>query len=238
MKKIAAIGLALAMISGSASTAQNPEVAPTSSVNLPHAWPRPNAVNLIDNDRGAMWNADFPQGVASRWHRHLYEFVGVELTTSSYEVIDPDGTWRTIARPRGYMWVLPKGLTHMERGLTNPGRNILVVDLKEGPSPAYKADGKSFAGFAGAKANLVNDTARFLQWDVSWSPTIPEKQTFHSRDIFIAIVDGGTLRTTEAGKKPETIPLKSGQGIFLKGGVVRKIEAAEGQMRAMLIELK
>lgn len=237
-KFVVTVGFGIFIALGLNPSAKASEAPPTSSVDLPHAWPRPNAVKLIENERGTMWNVNFVAGIGSPWHRHMYEFVGLELTNSAIEVTDPQGVSRTFATARGSMWVLPKGLTHMERGLTTPGRNLLLVDLKEGASPAYPNNTKSPSGFLGSNAVLINDTPRFLQWDVSWVPGGVEKQTFHSRDIFIAFLDGGALRIIEDGGKPRSLEAKTGEGIFLKGGMTRKIEATSGRVRAMLVELK
>ncbi|WNJ87894.1 hypothetical protein [Bosea sp. 685] len=240
MKRQLAAALIASIVLGPAipGWAQVPQAVPGNSIDLPHAWPRSGAEKILENDRGAMWNIDFAEGVGAHWHKHQFEFVGVELTTSAFTVTNPDGMTHTVASPRGKMWILPKGLTHMEKGLTTPGRNILIVDLKDGPSPGYENKSGEPSGYAGTQAKLVNDTARLLQWDVSLSPSVPEKATFHSRDIFICVLDGGRLKVSEPGKPPELLELKPGVGAFLKGGVVRSLEAVEATSRLMLVELK
>lgn len=235
---IAAVTLASTLVLANLGFAQAPVPVPGNSIELPHAWPRRGAEKVLENERGAMWSINFLEGVGAHWHKHLYEFVGVELTTSSFTVTNPDGVTTTVASPRGKMWVLPKGLTHMEKGLTTPGRNILIIDLKEGKSPIYENKTNEPSGYAGANAKLINDTPRLLQWDVTLAASSPEKMTYHSRDIFIGVLDGGRLKISEGDKPAEIIDLKSGAGLFLKGGTVRKIEAAEGTARIMLVELK
>lgn len=238
-RKLAAVLIAsIALGSSMPSLAQVPPAVAGNTIDLPHAWPRSGAEKIIENDRGAVWNINFAEGVGAHWHKHQFEFVGVELTTSAFTVTNPDGVTRTVASPRGKMWILPKGLTHMEKGLTTPGRNILIVDLKDGPSPAYENKSGEPSGYVGTQAKLVNDTARLLQWDVSLSPSVPERATFHSHDIFICVLDGGRLKISEPGKPPELLGLKPGGGAFLKGGVVRKVEAVEATSRFMLVELR
>lgn len=230
------VGLCLGLYAD--AFAQPPPPVPGNTIELPHAWPRQGARKILENARGAMWNVNFVEGVGLHWHKHLYQFVGVELTNSAITVTDPSGLARTSATERGRMWVLPKGLTHMERGLTTPGRNLIVVDLKESASPTYANNTGLSEGYAGANARLVNDTDRFRQWDVRLSPAIAERQTFHSRDTFIAAVDGGKIRVSEAGKAPQILELPSGEGAYFEGGAARKFEAAEGDIRLMLIEMK
>lgn len=79
------------------------------------------------------------------------------------------------------MWILPKGLTHMEQGLTTPGRNILLVDVKEAASPRYRNGSGMPAGFAAANARLVNSNGHVSQWDLRLSPDVPGgKASFHA----------------------------------------------------------
>ncbi len=238
MAKPTSLLFVLAGVIALASSAAAQDAVPGNSIDLPHAWPRPGGIKLLENERGTMWNITFEAGFGSRWHKHLYDFFGVDLANSATEIINPDGSMRTVLGLRGKMFVLPKGVTHMERGLTNPGRNFVVVDLKEVASPAYAGGGKLPKGFAGAKAIRVNETPRVLQWDVTWLPGAPERQTFHTMDIFVAIVDGGKLKISEVGQEARTLDVKGGEGFFLKGGVARKIESIDGQVHAMVAELK
>jgi uncharacterized protein YjlB len=211
---------------------------PGNTIELPHAWPgRRGAALVLENERGAMWNVTFVQDVGSHWHKHLYEFAGVELTAAAFSVTNPDGVTRVAVSERGRMWILPKGLTHMERGLSPVGRTILIVDVKDAPSPAYSNTTGRPGGGASARATLANENARIAQWDVTLSSDVQETSTFYPRDCFVGVVDGGTLRIVE-GTEARTVSVKSGDGLFLRGGVVRRLEAADGRIRLMVVELK
>lgn len=232
--------LVVAMLASArdSALAAPPGALPENAIELPPAWPREGARKLLENDRGAMWNVEFANGVGSAWHRHAYEFAGVELATAAFSVTSPDGATGIYAVSRGQMWILPKGLTHMEQGLTTPGRNILLVDVKEAASPRYRNGSGMPDGFAAANAWLVNSNGHVSQGDLRLSPDVPERESFFSRDVFVACIDGGKIRITEAGGPPRVLDLKSGEGLFLKGGTARKLEAAQGGVRLMLVELK
>jgi len=49
---------------------------------------------------------------------------------------------------------------------------------------------------------------------VRLSPDVEERETFHSRDTFIGVIDGGSLVIAEAGQEPEVMTLETGQGIL------------------------
>lgn len=219
------------------SSATAPVPVPGNTIELPHAWPgRPGSQLLLENERGAMWNVRLTQDVGTPWHKHLYEFAGVELAASAFSVTNPDGVTRVSVSERGRMWILPKGLTHMERGLSAVGRNILLVDVKESPSPRYPNTTGAREGVASTRATLVSHNPRLQQWDVTLSPDVREASSFFAHDCFVGVIDGGTLRVTEGGVPREQV-VKSGEGLFLKGGVVRALESAAGTVRLMVVEL-
>lgn len=232
--------VARALLAGTVLQAQQsaPQPVPGNTIELPHAWPgRRGAALVFENERGAMWNVTFVQDVGSHWHKHLYEFAGVELTTASFSVTNPDGVTRVAVSERGRMWILPKGLTHMERGLSPVGRNILIVDVKDSPSPTYQNTTGLAEGFASAHATPANENPRIKQWDVTLSSDVQETSTFYARDCFVGVVDGGTLRIVE-GTEARTVSVKSGEGLFLRGGVARRLEAVAEPLRLMVVELK
>jgi hypothetical protein len=63
--------------------------------------------------------------------------------------------------------------------------------------------------------------------------------SFDSRDVFLAIAQGGDLVIQEDGKPAETKPVKMGEALFLPGGKARAISSGAGTtVRAMLVEMK
>src|SRR5258707_14970483 len=89
---------------------------PTGPAPMP-ALPRPGATLLMENARGAVWDVIYPPGVPTGLHRHAADFVGVELVSTRLKLTGVDGAVHVSDIPRGAMYMLPKGLTHIEEGV-------------------------------------------------------------------------------------------------------------------------
>lgn len=193
-------------------------------IDLPDAWSgRPGVSRILDNDRGIMWDVRSAPNVNSPWHKHLYVFAGVDLLDATFVVTDPSGSASTYTTKAGNMWILPKGLTHMETAISPRGRHMVVVDMKRTPAPAYSNPSGLPTGYAGTHATLVTDHELARQWGVTLTPDVEECERFHALDMFISVIEGGDLAIAEAGRAPEVKRVEPGQGFFLSGGVARKI---------------
>ena len=207
---------------------------------LPPGWPRPGAKMLIDNDRGTAWNVNYTMNQASPMHRHPYFFAGLDLNTAAVVTRQPGSNdWREpgpVVKDR--MWYLPKGLTHAEMTVTNPGRHDVVIDIKDKSVPEA-ANTTSFptGKFAPVQTKVV-DNDKVTIWDCAWSAR-PGMMSFDSRDMFIAFAEGGDFSIQEDGQSAQTKHVESGQAIFLAGGKARAISAGPGTtIHAMVVEVK
>jgi hypothetical protein len=207
--------------------------------DLPPGWPRPGATLLVENDRGAAYNVMYFEGKAAGFHRHRYFFAGLDLNTASVvgrRLGDKDwGQPGVVVKDR--MWYLPKGLTHDEMTVTDPGRHTVVVDIKDKSVPEA-ANTTSFPSnkFAPTQDKVV-DNDKVTIWDCAWSGR-PGVVSFDTRDMFIAIAEGGDLSIAEDGKPAVVKHYDSGQAIFLPGGHARAITASNTAIHAMLVEVK
>ena len=105
--------------------------------DLPHAFPREGATRIVDNPRLSAWDATWAVNKPTAMHRHLYDYVGVELVDSQTKITSLDGQVRTATLKKGAAYFLPKGTTHIEEGITS--RHAILVDLKDSPSPLYES---------------------------------------------------------------------------------------------------
>jgi hypothetical protein len=207
--------------------------------DLPPGWPRPGATLLVENDRGAAYNVMYFGGKPAGLHRHRYFFAGLDLNTAGVVGKRPgDKDW---GQPgvvvKDHMWYLPKGLTHDEMTVTDPGRHTVVVDIKDKSVPEA-ANTTSFPSdkYAPTQDKVV-DNDKVTIWDCAWSGR-PGVVSFDTRDMFIAFAEGGDLSIAEDGKPAVVKHYDSGQAIFLPGGHARAITASNTAIHAMLVEVK
>jgi hypothetical protein len=206
--------------------------------DLPPAWPRPGSTLLVENDRGAAYNVVYEINKPSPMHRHRYFFAGLDLNTASVKFTNLDGTYTIGPVVRDHMWWLPKGLTHQEMSVTDPGRNTVVIDIKEKRVPAAANTTKLPTDKYATYQNKIVDNDMVTIWDCAWSPGAPGVSGFDSRDMFLAFADGGDLSIAEDGQPAKTQHYDRGQAIFLSGGKSRTISSSNGTVRAMLVEVK
>ena len=209
--------------------------------DLPPGWPRDGATLLVENDRGAAYDVLYFKDKPTAMHRHPYFFAGMDLNTAAV-VTRRLGSSESDWGPPGpvikdSMWYLPKGLTHAEMTVTDPGRHTVVIDIKDKSVPEA-ANTTSFpTGKFAPRQTKVVDNDRVTIWDCAWSAR-PGDMSFDSRDMFIAFAEGGDLSIAEAGQPAKVQHYDAGQAIFLPGGKARAITAKSGAIHAMLVEVK
>lgn len=203
------------------------------------ALPRPGATEILDNDRGRVWDVIYPPGMPTGMHRHPSDFVGVELVDTLLKVTTPDGMERINPIHRGEIYMLPKGLTHIEENVAGqPQRNSILIELKDAGPHAYDNHSPVPAGFAALGQKQVTDNPRVILWDAHWAAGQTGKPFFQSHDMFIVPIDAGTLSITSPDDAAKTLPLSGGMVVFLQGGHVRTIQSMSGNVRAAVVELK
>jgi len=228
MKGVGLMGaLALAMSVTLASTRQD----------LPPAFPRDGARQVLDNPWATAWDVTWAPHVPTGLHRHAFDYVGVELVDSTFNVTSASGESREASRKKGDAYFLPKGTTHGEEGLSDsPPRHAVMIDLKPQRSPSAANNTQYRSIFPNGAATKVLENARVVLWDVTWTG---QAQThFYPRNTFVVYVDGGELRSSEAGGVEALRPIAPGQVIFVAAGRARSDQATAAPVRAIVVELK
>src|ERR1700744_711513 len=204
---------------------------------LVSALPRPGATQILDNERGRVWDVIYPPGIYTGMHRHPSDFLGIELVETMLKVTTPDGKEHINPVHRGNIYMLPKGLTHIEEGVVgHPQRNSILIELKDAPR-SYKNNGNAPEGFAAEGAKKMADNNRVILWDATFAPGVAGKPFFQSRDMFLVPMDPGT-RTMGGDEATRTLPVANGQVVFLPGGHTRTIQSSEGTILVGVAELK
>ena len=213
-------------------------IRPAPAQDYPPAWPRPGAVLLIENDRGAAYNVVYPKDQPTPMHRHRYFFAGLDLNTATIKVTRPDGTFSLGPVVKNHMWYLPRGLTHQEMSTTEPGRHTVVIDIKDKSVPEAANTTSLPANRYAAYQTKIVDNDRVVIWDCAWPSGGDGVTSFDSRDVFIAFAEGGDFSIAAPGQPAKIAHYDTGQAIFLPGGQARAFGSAGGTIHAMLVEVK
>ncbi|WNJ87895.1 hypothetical protein [Bosea sp. 685] len=204
-------------------------------VSLPHAWPRPGANLILENDRGAAWDIKFTQGLYSNFHKHLYHYAGVDLASAAYEIINPDGGSEIKVSFPGRMWMLPKGLTHMEKGISTIGRHIVIVDIKDA-SPVGDGRGVFETNkISNVDYKLVGEDVFYKQYDVTINPSSDVNSPHWPNDTFVVAVTPGRIVLDHG--QDNVLDVDVGDVLFLERGKSISLRSANGAVRLMLLEL-
>lgn len=206
--------------------------------DLPPGWPRPGATLLVENERGAAYNVEYPKDQPTPFHRHRYFFAGLDLNTATIKVTQLDGKFDFHPVIKNHMWYLPKGLTHQEMSTTDPGRHTVVIDIKDKSVPEAANNTTFPTNKYAATQSRVVDNDRVIIWDCAWSPGAEGITAFDSRDMFLAFAEGGDLSIAAPGQPAKVQHYDAGQAIFLPGGQARTIGSASGTIHVMLVEFK
>src|SRR6266699_6600624 len=97
--------------------------------DLPHAFPRENAKQIVDNERVTVWDVTWPKGKATSLHRHKYDLIGIDLAEATIKVTGADGQSRTSSTKVGAVVFLNKGTVHIEEGASDNPRHAILIDL-------------------------------------------------------------------------------------------------------------
>ncbi len=225
--------LAIAIAAGTSLGAQTP-----ASATFPPPFPRDGAKQLLDNAWGTAWEATWPPNKPTPMHRHLFDYVGIELADATFRVTTPGAEPKTSSRSKGDSWFLPRGVTHNEEGLSVPGRHAIVIDLKDTTSPPVANTTGYPALFPAGVANQVVDNARVTMWSYTMRADAPGGTYFYPRNAFVVVVDSGTMTTTAPGGRAETRAVVPGQLFFRPGGGAWLDRATKGTIRLIVVLLK
>lgn len=209
------------------------------SQDLPHAFPREGATQVFDNLWGTAWDVTWTPNKPTTMQRHAYDYVGVELVDSTFNLTAPGGQPRASSFKRGTSYFLVKGTTHIEEGLSSdPPRRAVLIDLKDTRSPSFENTTKYPTAFPSDAARKLVENQRVVMWDCTWTPGQIAPTYFYDKNAFIMFVDGGELTVTSPDGQPQVLSVSSGRVLFNAGGRARAEQATKGAVRAIIVELK
>src|SRR6187399_3153117 len=124
----------------------------------PPAFPRDGAIQIIDNNRVAVWDVTWPKGKATPMQKGRFDMVTIELENASVKVTSAKGKSKAVPFKLGQASFVERGVSQMEEGTSDPMRHAIVIELKDvivGPLDYNSAFPDAFPR-DGAKKILTN----------------------------------------------------------------------------------
>jgi predicted metal-dependent enzyme (double-stranded beta helix superfamily) len=211
---------------------------PLQTPELPHAFPRDGAMQLIDNNRVTVWEATWAKGKTTPMHRHRYDMVDIELADATSKLTAQQGAVTNASLRVGQVSFVRKGGTHMMEGTSDTPRHAILIDLKDVVMPPLV----NRSGYAdafpreGAKKLLDND--RVVVWDYAWTPGKPTVMHFHDKDVVVVYLGNGDLSSTTPDGKTTVNSYTFGQTKFNPRDRTHSELLVKGAQRVIAVELK
>ena len=206
----------------------------------PHAFPRPGATLLLENERVLVWEVLWPNGAPQVYHRHRYDMTGVFLRWGPLRVTRLDGSFAESLEPFEIPWVFfqRKGVTHKEEGIGEPERHSIMIDLKEYMPADLEPRTDILPAFPLAGTEEVLDNPRVSVWSLDMEPGQTLPMHYHDRDLIWVFLEGGTLLSTSEDGQEERTTWAYKDVRFLARGQAHRVEVVSGSPRIMLYELQ
>ena len=207
-----------------AGTPQNPPVAPAprTTPDLSDALTLDGASPIIENERVAVWDFTWTRGVPAALERQSTDSVWISVSPSAGDV----RYWAKGAPRRA------------ERSIGSPLRTI-AIDLKGHPvAPLKNTSGVPNAFPRPGINRKVFENDRVIVWDFTWTAGQPTPMHFHDKDVVVVYLGTGTLRSTTPDGKAVDNKWKPGDTRFNLRDRVHTETLVEGELRAIITELK
>ena len=221
-----------------ALTAMGADGIATKAQSYPPGFPREGATKILENDRVVVWDATWHKGKPTPLHEHTVDYLSVTLVQGTVKVIERDGTSNSASVPLGFVRFNPRGIVHVEEGISDQERRAIMVELKDtAVRPAPIPD--DLPGmFPRDGATQLIDNQRVTVWDATWTPARRIGPYHQHRAALIVFLRGGIIRLEERGTVT-AVRRAFGEVVYAPAGSdVRSEEARDGGVRAVFIELK
>lgn len=173
---------------------------------------------LIDNERVSVWDCTWTSAAPAAVLSQTDEAVWISIAPSAGEVVH---------------WA--KGEARQPKAKT--GRAI-VIDLKDHPVPPIKNTSGYPNAFPRPGSKKVFENPRIVVWDYSWKTGKPTPMHFHDKDVVAVFLGKGSLQSTTPDGTATVSKWEPGDTRFNARDRAHTETLVDGQMRAILTELK
>lgn len=211
---------------------------PVQARNLPPAFPREGAKQIIDNERVTVWDVTLAKGKPTPMHQHPYDMVRVELAEATVKATSATGTASNGAVHKGQAAFLQKGLIDAQESTSDTPRHSIMIELKDVTVPPLPNKSGYPEAFPREGAKKLLDNPRVTVWDFAWTPGKPTVTHFHSRDVVVVYLDNGDLSSTTPDGKVTLNSYTFGQAKFNARDRTHSELLVKGMQRVIAVELK
>lgn len=113
--------------------------------------------------------------------------------------------------------------------ITLKDRKVAPIENRSGYPNAFPRPGKSVK---------VYEDARVIVWDYTWAPGVPTPMHFHDKDVVVIYLGNGSLKSTTPDGRSVVNEWKPGDTRFNLRDRVHTETLVDGQLRAIITELK
>jgi hypothetical protein len=205
---------------------------------LPHAFPRDGAKQLIDNERVTVWEATWTKGKPSPMHRHRFDMVGIDLADATVKVTNQRGGVTNSVLKAGHVFFTPKGTTEIQEGTSDTPRHAILIDLKDLVIPPLANKSGYPDAFPREGSRKLLDNGRVVVWDYSWTAGKPTAMHFHDKDVVVVYLGTGDLSSTTPDGKTTFNSYVFGQAKFNPRDRTHSELLVKGTQRVIAVELK
>jgi hypothetical protein len=196
---------------------------PVQAPDLPHAFPRDGAKQLIDNERVTVWEVKLEKGKPTGMHRHRYDMIGVDLADATV---------------KGAVAFSQKGLTHNEEGTSDTPRHAIMIDLKDVVVPPLPNNSGYPDAFPREGAKKVLENTRVTVWELAWTIGKPTVTHFHGKDVVVVYLDNAEMASTTPDGKTTVSASTFGQAKFNPRNRTHSELLVKGAQHIIAVELK
>src|SRR5712671_4331986 len=205
---------------------------------LPSAFPRDGAKQLIDNERVTVWDATWPKGKPTAMHQNKFDTVTIELANATARVTPKDGKAQSTSLNFGEATLVPKGTAQTEEGTSEPPRHAIVIDLKDTVVPPLENKSGYPEAFPRDGSKKVLDNKRITIWDYTFTLGKKTPMHFHSRDVVTIYMETGEVRSTSLDGTVVNNSVTPGTAKFNPRNRTHSEELIKGSSRVIVVELK
>jgi hypothetical protein len=205
---------------------------------VPSAFPRPGARQLIDNERVAVWDVAWEKGKPTPMFQNTLDMVTVDLENAEVRVSGAKGKAKPFTFKVGQAGFLPKGSTQMEEGTSDPARHAIVVELKDVVVQPLTYNSAFPDAFPREGAIKLLNNKRVTVWDYTWTKGVPTPMHFHTKDVVVVYFQSGEVRSSAIDGSITINKVEPGQARFNARNRTHTEELLKGASRAIIVELK
>ena len=205
---------------------------------VPSAFPRPGARQLIDNERVAVWDVAWEKGKPTPMFQNTLDMVTVDLENAEVRVSGAKGKAKPFTFKVGQAGFIPKGRSQMEEGTSDPARHAIVVELKDVVVQPLTYNSAFPDAFPREGAIKLLNNKRVTVWDYTWTKGVPTPMHFHTKDVVVVYFQSGEVRSSAIDGSIAINKVEPGQARFNARNRTHTEELLKGASRAIIVELK